>query len=280
MRIGFVGAGKVGFTLGKYMTEHDMHVSGYYNRSKENAKQAAEFTNSQVFTSLEELVSQSDAIFITVSDGAIGQMWEALKHYSISGKYICHCSGAMSTAIFSGIDQTGAFGYSIHPLFAINDKLQSYRNISQAYFTIEGHEQHIDYWKNLFESFGNPVKIISEDNKVLYHGAAVFASNLVVGLYEMATDILVDCGFDRKSAAQALSPLFLNNAHNICEKGTTNALTGPLERADVGTMIKHLSSVDDKQKQTYKLLSEELIKVAKRKNPDRDYSQVENLVNN
>ena len=31
MRIGFIGAGKVGFTLGKYMTVRGADVSGYYS---------------------------------------------------------------------------------------------------------------------------------------------------------------------------------------------------------------------------------------------------------
>lgn len=278
MRIGFVGAGKVGFTLGKYMAEHDVHVSGYYSRSESNARQATEFTNSHLFTSMEELVEASDAIFLTVSDGAIADVWEEIRHFSIKGKCICHCSGAMSTAVFSGINQTGASGYSIHPLFAIDDKLQSYRNISQAYFTIEGNQEHLEYWKTLFEGFGNPVKLISEDNKVLYHSAAVCASNLVVGLYEMATELLQECGFEQEEAAQAISPLFINNARNICNKGTVEALTGPLERADAGTISRHIQAMNEEQKDVYKALSRELIKVASRKNPDRDYSEIHQLL--
>ena len=45
MRIGFIGAGKVGCTLGKYFRENGIPVSGYYNRTSEHAKEAAEFVN-------------------------------------------------------------------------------------------------------------------------------------------------------------------------------------------------------------------------------------------
>lgn len=53
MRIGFIGAGKVGFTFGKYITtkmvvskpEHiQLEVSGYYSAHSESAADAAEFT--------------------------------------------------------------------------------------------------------------------------------------------------------------------------------------------------------------------------------------------
>ena len=42
MRIGFIGAGRVGCTFGKYFREHGIEVSGYYNRTAEKAKEAAE----------------------------------------------------------------------------------------------------------------------------------------------------------------------------------------------------------------------------------------------
>ena len=90
MRIGFIGAGKVGFTFGKYIaskmplrtepdasskmplrTESDasskmdqdknipediqLEIGGYYSASCESARAAAEFTDTVVYNSLEEL---------------------------------------------------------------------------------------------------------------------------------------------------------------------------------------------------------------------------------
>ena len=47
MKIGFVGAGKVGFSLGKYMTEHGVSVSGYYSKNIDSAREASEFTDTK-----------------------------------------------------------------------------------------------------------------------------------------------------------------------------------------------------------------------------------------
>ena len=65
MEIGFIGAGKVGFSLGKYFTEHGVTVKGYYSRDPESARAAAEFTGTSLFTSTEELLAACDTIFIT-----------------------------------------------------------------------------------------------------------------------------------------------------------------------------------------------------------------------
>ena len=48
MRIGFIGAGKVGCSLGKYLKENGYTVSGYLSRNYENSKFASEFTESEI----------------------------------------------------------------------------------------------------------------------------------------------------------------------------------------------------------------------------------------
>ena len=278
MRIGFVGAGKVGFTLGRYMKERSLCVSGYYSRSHDHALQASQFTHTECFAALEELTKSSDVIFLTVPDGAIAGVWHSLTEFDLKDKVICHCSGALSSSVFSEIDRTGASGYSIHPLFAVSDKNSSYREISNAYFTIEGSEKHMPLIEGIMKTLGNPYRIIPADHKTLYHAAAVFASNLVVGLYEQAMQLMVECGFDRESAGKALAPMFQNNCQSVVENGTDMALTGPVERNDLTTVKKHLSILPRAQREVYLQLSQALIQIAKRKHPDRDYSELSTVL--
>ena len=278
MKIGFIGAGKVGFTLGKYIMEHHGCVSGYYSRNEKSAKEASDFTYTKYYDTIETLVKESDALFLTVPDGAIEDVWNSLKCYSLTDKLVCHCSGAKTSAVFSEIDQVGAFGYSIHPLFAVSSKLQSYQDISQAYFTIEGNERYLDYWKSFFEQMGNSVQVIDSKQKALYHCAAVVSSNLVTGLYNTAVDMLQECGFEREKAAKALMPLFLNNACSIAKSGVVDALTGPIERADIGTIKQHMEVMSDKYKIIYTELSKSVIDIAKEKHPDRDYKEIANFL--
>ncbi len=135
MKIGFIGAGKVGFSLGKFFSHNGITVTGYYSRHRESAQEAAEFTGSMCYDALGALIQDSDALFLTVTDAAIPSVFQQLKEFELSGKQICHCSGAMSAQeAFSGIAQTGAYGYSIHPLFPISSKLESYRELSGAFF--------------------------------------------------------------------------------------------------------------------------------------------------
>ena len=273
MRIGFIGAGKMGFTLGKHIKEAykslpepgmDNEVIGYYSRSLSSAREAAQFTETEYYESIENLVDYCDTLFITTPDGQIEDVTKELGRI-IDGKskemILVHTSGALSSQVFSGMGNH-VYGYSVHPIYAVNSKTESYVNFSRAYITIEGHERYIDELKKLFSSLGHPVKIIDADNKTKYHGAAVFASNLVVGLYSRAVALLSECGFDREEAGRALLPLFMNNADNLAEKGIKAALTGPVARGDADTVKKHLSVLCGGDREIYRLLSEELINIA------------------
>ena len=168
MKIGFIGAGKVGFSLGKYFSIHGISLSGYASQSETSAKEAAQFTNSNAYSQYADLIADSDIIFLTVTDGAIALVWDSIKELPIAGKIFCHCSGSLSSGIFSEIEQCGAFGYSLHPLFAIHSKQTSYKDLSNTLFTLEGDKEHLSDMQMLVEGLGNKVQIIPTESKTKY----------------------------------------------------------------------------------------------------------------
>ena len=98
MKIGFIGAGKVGFSLGKYFHEQGFALAGYYSRTFQSAAEAAAFTASDAYGNRSELVKASDVLFLTVPDGPIAAAYAAVCQQPIQGKIICHCSGALTAA--------------------------------------------------------------------------------------------------------------------------------------------------------------------------------------
>ena len=279
MRIGFVGAGKVGFTLGKYFKGRGADIAGYYSRSPGSAKEASDFTGTGYFDSLRLILSESDALFLTVPDTEIKSVWDELKLMPVDNKIICHCSGSISSCVFDGIEERMAFGYSIHPFFAVSSKYKTYEVINQAFFTLEGSEKHLQNMKSFIEQMGNRVHIISEHQKIKYHAAAVFLSNHVTALAHTGCKMLRDCGFGEDIISAALKTLFLNHCGNIAENGIIKTLTGPLERNDLITVKKHLDCINGNEKKLYGYLSTQLIEVAKEKHNDYDYSAIGLMIN-
>ena len=280
MRIGFIGAGKVGFSLGKLFAMGGLDVIGYYSRHIQSAEAAAKFTESKCYDDPGRLVGDCDAVFLTVSDGVITEVFEKLKDYDLKGRQICHCCGSMSAQeAFPEIGQTGAEGYSIHPLFPVSDRYASYRELKDAFFCIEGSAAHLNDWKERLQSLGPRVQAIPSGQKVLYHAACAIASNLVCALVQESLDLLEDCGFTRTYALQAITPLLRSNMEHIISHGPAGALTGPMERNDVETVRKHLGAFPTAKDQAlYREVSKKLLETAQEKHPDTDYTDMKKVL--
>lgn len=277
IQIGFIGAGKVGVSLGKYFKEKGRRVGGYYSRSPKSAEWAAEFTGTAHYESLEEITSSCGMILFTVPDGAIAEAWEQAKPF-VSGKIVGHCSGLYSSKIFSDIGERKSYAYSIHPLFAVSSKEDSWKELSDVLFTLEGDAAYIHGIEEMLQSMGNRTKIISSENKIKYHAAASLSSNFVTALFSMSQELLVECGFGEQEAAEELYPLMRGNLEHILKQGCVSSLTGPIERGDVGTVEKHLEVLDEEMRDAYRKNAVFLVRLAEKKHPGRDDSAMKELL--
>lgn len=280
MKIGLIGAGKVGFSLGRFFVQGGVPVTGYWSRHRESAQEAALFTGTKQYDTLEALVQDSDALFLTVPDGVISLVFQALKEFDISEKQICHCSGAMTAGeAFPGIGQTGAYGYSIHPLFPISSKYEAYGELTGAFFCLEGDGPHLEKWQSLLTSLGPAVQIIPGEAKARYHAACAIASNLMCALVQESLELLELCGFSGDTALRAITPLMRSNLEHMIQVGPTAALTGPVERGDATTVEKHLACfASSKERELYRAVSQKLVQIARRRHPERDYQSLEELL--
>lgn len=280
-KIGIIGAGKVGVSIGKAWNDiDDLEILGYYSRTKASSDYAAQSTSSISFDGLEDLVNKCNVIIITSPDDSIEEIWRRVSIFNIQNKIVAHCSGSLSSEIFFDSSLKGASVCSIHPVLAISSKENSYQDLKKAFFTLEGDKVATDFFVNIFRFLGNPHKVIKTCDKVRYHISTVFMSNLVIGLSSMASNLFREYGFTGQEALLALSMLAKNNMENVFENGVVDALTGPVERNDASTVSRHLKSLESnhRTREIYRLLSLELVEIASRKNCDRDYKTMKNLL--
>ena len=279
MRIGIIGAGRVGCSIGKYLRIKGQELAGYYDVDSGAAKEAAEFTQTDVFGAIQELLDSSDIIFITTPDTYIISVWEQIKTLSLKNQIICHCSGALSSDSFSKDENMTVSCCSIHPMLPFSNRFSSYEQLNNAFFTIEGDRLAVDTLMGLFKSFGNEVCRIEGSKKAMYHAAASILSNQVIAVLDMGYSLLTECGFTREEALRATSQLVTKNIENVIANDCSAALTGPIERGDAQTIKKHLDCLSRDDAKLYKMLAERLVRIAKNKNANKDYSDIENLLN-
>lgn len=282
MKIGFIGAGKVGCSLGKFFSENGAVLTGYCSRSEKSAREAAVFTGSAVYASQKQLAADSDLLFLTVPDGSIASVCGGIvdeADSALAGKMIFHCSGALSSrTAFPALSAVGAFGASMHPIFPFSDRFSVYRELSHAYFCLEGDEAAVSAAEHLLTQCGASFQRIDPADKTKYHAGCVFASNLVCALMQESFSLLEECGFTKESAGEALSPLIRSNLEHVLKDGAAAALTGPVERCDIGTVEKHLEVLSGETKDLYRVLSLALTDLAQEKHPQTDYEGLRELL--
>ena len=282
MKIGFVGAGRAGCSLGKYFTtkaaQADVTVTGYNSIVEEEARWAARFTGSSVFERIEDVIAASDAIILSTPDGAIKKVWDTIDKKNLTGKMICHLSGSLSSDVFSGIDTYGGYAISIHPMFAFSNKDSVYQQLDSVSFTLEGHPYAVNAWKQQLHALGNRAVVIDKAKKPKYHAAASILSNQVIAVLATGYELLEECGFSEQEARTFSAALVRDNVEHVIADGCVSALTGPIERGDVGTVKKHLQELNDTQKEMYRVCGSKLLELAGCKNPQTDYAVLENVL--
>lgn len=270
MNISFIGAGKVGTSFGKYLSDNGMHINYYLSRSIESAIKASEYLNCKYTDKLEELVLNSDIIFVTTSDNEIQIVSDHIfkLDLDVSDKIFVHMSGALTSDIFNKLESKGAKAYSLHPLQTFTNIEKAIEDLGNSYFSIESNSDKLLFTK-LLDKLGNNYFTLTPEQKVKYHLSACVLSNYLVTLMDFGIRKLEEIGIDSDAGLSAMEPLIMATYNNVKSKGTTNALSGPVQRGDTKTIERHLDELQGLDLDLYKLLgkvtTERLVEENKKK---------------
>jgi predicted short-subunit dehydrogenase-like oxidoreductase (DUF2520 family) len=245
LKIGFIGAGKVGTALAVLLSRKGYEYVGASRRHKKaSGSESGLISNLRILNNNQEVADAAEIVFITTPDDAIGKV--AAEVHWHKGQSAVHCSGADSVSILESARKSGAMVGSFHPLQTFAGVEQAIENIPGSTFAIEAEEPLLTTLKKMAEDLGGNWIILKADDKVAYHAAAVFASNYTVTLVKMATDLWKTFSIPTDQAVKALLPLIRGTLHNIETIGIPQCLTGPIARGDKGTIRKHLNEIRKK----------------------------------
>ena len=264
LKTGFIGAGTTGTALAVRLSQKGWPVVAVSSRTLSSAQKLAGLVpNCQVCHTPQGVADAAELVFITTPDDVITQVCDEVQWHE--GQSVVHCSGAHSVDILEPAKKLGAAVGSFHPLQTFADVDQAVENLPGSTFALEAKEPLLSTLKKLTSLLnGNWVELKPGD-KVLYHAAAVFACNYLVTLVKLALDLWLDFGVSPEEATRALLPLLKGTIKNIDTIGLPDCLTGPVARGDLGTIERHLSSLEARNSSlliTYKELGFQTIPIA------------------
>ena len=111
------------------------------------------------------------------------------------------------------------------------------------------------------KGLGAHPKHVTDEERAIYHAAAVFASNFVDVAFAEGVRMLTRVGWSRREGIAALLPLLDGAVANIHKLGPVQALTGPIRRGDANTVRRHLEAVDNPE--LYRMLALVALEIAR-----------------
>ena len=243
LKLGFIGAGTVGTALAIRLSQQGYPVIAVSSRSHTSAKKLAQaISDCQAVTDNQAVADAAELIFITTPDDIIAPVASEIKWRP--GQSVVHCSGADSTGILESAKKSGVQVGAFHPLQTFASAEQAVDNIPGSTFAIEAEEPLLSTLKDMTTALeGHWIELQASD-KVLYHAAAVIASNYLVTLVKLAADLWQTFNVPTSQATKALMPLLRGTLNNIDNVGIPQCLTGPIARGDTGTIKKHINALE------------------------------------
>lgn len=274
MKIGFIGAGKVGTAFGMYLKREHYHIAGYNSRTQSSADRAARLTNTPVFDKKIDLVEISDMIFLTVNDDNIEDVAKEICRMDIDlkEKVFLHMSGVLNCEVMDCLYEKGATICSLHPLYPFSDIEKSAAEIHKANFTLEGKGDGLNLVKDLLVVNNLSHSVIESSQKTIYHASACVASNYLVAVLNTSIEMLREIGFEKDMALDTIKELVLQSANNVFDYGPAKALTGPIARNDEKTVAMHLTDIkkyDNNWLEIYKTMGRASMEIAAKRNSEQ-----------
>ena len=267
-KVAVVGCGRLGKALVRFLGEAGCQVTGVAGNNLETIRKFAQEARISQFSDQPwEVTGKVDLVFITTPDGSIKSVCEHIsQNRGFKAKsVVVHCSGAHPSTILSSAQTCGTWTASMHPLQSFADVQFTTNPFNDIVISIEGDSQALPLVSKIAAGLGGKIINVKTEAKVLYHAAAVTASNYLVTLMDLSFRLLETAGIEPEEAMEVLYPLVQGTLNNIKNNGIAAALTGPIARGDAGTIARHLQQIQRQKPellQIYKALGVQTIKIA------------------
>lgn len=248
-KIILVGAGNVGYHLGRRLHEKDFAIAQVFSRTIEHAENLAKAVQAPYVTKFEDVDRDGNLYIISVSDSAIAPVARQLARLELDNPLVVHTSGATpATALMPYFDRFGVF----YPLQTFSRARKvDFESIPICVHAVD--ENDTEQLLGLARRLSSKVYALDDEQRATLHVAAVFVNNFSNYLFQVGEDILREAGlpFD------LLRPLILETAKKVQEQSPGVMQTGPAVRGDEETIQRHLEYLHrfPEYRELYQLLS-------------------------
>lgn len=265
MRINLIGAGRLGQTLGRLLSEH--HTLGeVLTRTLGSAQTAVAFIGQgQAVSDLQDM-QDADVWLLAVPDRHIVAVAQALSERpELRPSLVVHGSGAYTSELLAPLQSLGWLTASAHCLLSFAQPELAVTQFNGVVCALEGDAKALAILRPLMTDVGAQCFQIDAHHKLSYHAAAVWATNFLPVLQHTAEQLWQGVGMPEPMVQQLRTQLLSLAVNNVLTLGPQGALTGPASRDDstlVQAQGRALTTSDPLVGAAYLALSELAAKMA------------------
>lgn len=240
--VGIIGAGRVGTALGVALVRAGYELVGVSTRSAASRGRVADLLPDTPVLDQATLAKSSGILLLTVTDDAIEPVTRTLaaEGHLRPGQYVLHASGAHGLAVLRAAADVGAVPLAVHPAMTFPGLATDADRLPGLPYAITSPPSDRPRAEELVQDLGGVPVWVPDERRTLYHAALVLAANSLISLVAAGMEALADAGVGDPKLV--LAPLVRASLENALRLGD-HALTGPVRRADVGTLDRHLSAL-------------------------------------
>ena len=242
LRIGFIGAGRLGTALAWSFAQHGLRVVAAASMIPDDAERlAAQIPGCTVMAEGQAVVDGCDLVFVTTPDGAIADTTAQFRWRP--GAAAVHCSGVTDVAALEHAASQGAMTGGFHPMQTFGDPAAAVRSLPGCTITIEAPEPLNAALVAIAQRLECRINRLPPGMRGRYHAAAGYTSQFINALFAEAATIWKSWGATEDDAVRALLPLARGTLASIESAGLAEGMPGPVSRGDLGSIEKHVAAL-------------------------------------
>ena len=244
LRVGVVGAGRVGAVLGAALARVGHEVVAVSAVSRDSVRRAERLLPGAAILPPQEVVSAAEFVLLAVPDDALRPLINGLANTDAwqPGQLAAHTSGAVGISVLNPAAARGVLPLALHPVMTFAGRPEDLDRIAGATFGVTAPDELRPVAEALVVEIGGEPMWVPELARPLYHAALTIGANHLTTLVNDAVDLLDRAGIEYP--ARLLGPLLSAALDNALRLGDA-ALTGPVSRGDVATVATHLATLSD-----------------------------------
>jgi predicted short-subunit dehydrogenase-like oxidoreductase (DUF2520 family) len=261
--LALVGPGRAGTTMATALLTREWTAIAVAGRAADSPGVLAAATRfGAAPRSLADAGRGAELVLVATPDAAIADVAQALAPGLEPGALVLHLSGACTLHELDklAITRPDVRLGSLHPLQSLPSAELGVARLPGSWCAVDGP----DDVERLAVSLGMRPFRVDAARRASYHAAATVASNHLVALLGQAARLAADAGMP----PEALLPLVRATVDNVDALGPADALTGPVARGDVDTVLRHLEAVEPSERPAYRALASEALKLTARRDTE------------